>query len=87
MSYLNLLQLVSNQFKTDKALENFIEIVIAAFDFVKDAGTLRDKAQNYAKTIDKLLQQTVEFCRFVKQYLNHGFFSEFNLKYIHTTDP
>ncbi|KAL5536207.1 hypothetical protein ACEPAF_28 [Sanghuangporus sanghuang] len=69
-----LYKVVADQFQRDEALIRLLSTVSDAFNFVTDIETLQNKTKNLPKIIEKLLQETIDCARFVKLYLDHGFF-------------
>lgn len=50
-----------------------------AFTFVSDVQILQKRISNLRESIVGLLEQTIECCLFVRQYVQRHFFSEFSL--------
>ncbi|EJC99861.1 uncharacterized protein FOMMEDRAFT_160312 [Fomitiporia mediterranea MF3/22] len=65
---------ISHQIETDQKLVGVVHAMEDAFNFVTDADSLPDKTERRLKhTIERLLQQTIECCRFILHYTSRNF--------------
>ncbi|EJC99712.1 uncharacterized protein FOMMEDRAFT_160144 [Fomitiporia mediterranea MF3/22] len=64
---------ISHQIETDRKLVDLVHAMEGAYTFVTNADSLPDKTKRLQQTLAKLLQQTIECCRFVLHYADRNF--------------